>query len=343
MNKNNYGETSIYIQILLVIGSFLGFFAAYSLQAEATISDRYFEYQQASKYTHLKWQNSLRPPITLALAPVKNYSGIPMENRDESAEYFYHGKLPTVLNRIYADTFKASRFFEPVVDKADYKVEMILDEYKLPFQYSPDDTWWQKLHDQADRWLQVPATTHVKLTLKVTSGQKKIKPWMDSVVMVLSNCDLNASPQPATFANNRDKITTEYLSTTPGQTFLAATNFLVLQTIQRLNQEALNGRVEKVSGNHIYLTSHTANFVQGDLIDLYFNELDKGKSALSSGQLKIIQSNQDSAIAYPVSLRADHIKINDWVEIKKTVPYSRPEAYFEAANQCAPVMTAEVD
>jgi|GEM_PF-2798957 len=328
--------------ICVVISSCGAIFAT-NLLAQESSSQRYFEYQDAAQYSHLLWQSTLKDPISIELKAIKNFSGIPIDERDEDETYFYHGKLPTVMNAIYADAFRASRLFNPVSSNGDYRVELILDSYKLPFDYAPDDTWWQALHDDADRWLQTVPHTYVKLSVKLTSGRKKLKSWMDSVEMTLSSCDLNASPQPATYANNNNELARKYLATTPGQTFLAATNFLILQMLERLNEEPLTGKVEKIYGQEVYITSDSASFVEGKLVDVYLEHEISGTAPFPAGQLKIIKTMQNRAIAYPVSLRADHIKPDDWVALSPPVPMSQPKSKFIAANQCAPVHTASVE
>ncbi|WP_444994724.1 hypothetical protein [Aliikangiella sp. IMCC44359] len=313
-----------------------------------------YEFQQAAQYTHLKWPNRVSPKISVQLNPLVNYSGIPLEEREEKPEYYYHGKLPQAMQRIYADAFRASRFFNPDLQplptnttqekaNADYQITLILDDYKLPFKYAPDDSWWQALHDETDRWLQHPPTTYIKLTMKITSGSKKIKTWLKTTEMTLSNCDLNRFPQPSTAHNNRDITTRAYLSTTPGQTFLAATNYLILNAIQRLEQEAPLGRVSKRFGQEIYLTSDSFNFVEGSQLNLYYDHSQKGKSTLPAGKIKVLKAMQNQAIAYPLTLRADHITQGDWVEMGNKQSQYKPKSHFVAANQCSEVVTAQVN
>ena len=52
--------------------------------------------------------------------------------------------------------------------------------------------------------------------------------------------------------NNRNEMTRIYLSTTPGQSFLAATNFLILKAIQRIHQQAPLAIVESRFGSEIF-------------------------------------------------------------------------------------------
>lgn len=305
--------------------------------------DRQLEYQQAANFTHLKWNNQLQSSIKLRLPPIKNYSGIPMENRDENAEYFYHGKLPTILDDIVADSLIASRYFSINHEEADYQLEFILDDYRLPFQYAPDDKWWEKLHAQTDRWLQTPASTYVKLSIKLSSGKKKIKSWMDSIEVRLSNCELNEFPQPATSHNNSNPIIKNYLSTTPGQSFLAATNFLIVAVIERIHQQAALAIVENRFDGEISLYSENGSFTVGDILEVYHNHPEKGKSTMSAGQVKVISANQNRALAYPLNMRADNIRENDWVTLPRPVNFSRPLSMFKPSKRCAEVITAEAN
>ncbi|TQV81413.1 hypothetical protein FLL46_25010 [Aliikangiella coralliicola] len=316
--------------------------AAFAQQEnEINLNARYFEYQQAAMFSHLQWPESLTK-ISVNLLPIKNYSGIPIEQRDERPEYFYHGKLPLAMNNIFRDATLASRYFVPTNNKADYQMELILDSYQLPFQYAPDDQWWKKLHGQADRWLQTPKNASITMTIKITSGNKKIKPWMEKVQMMLSNCDLNTLPQPQSWMNNRDQITQNYLSTTPGQTFLAAANFLILKSINRIHQQPLLGQIKHKHGSTLHLISNETNFTMGETLKVYYQDADNGKSGLSAGTIKVINTDRNHAIAYPVTLRADHLKVGDWVELKSPAPYSKPLSKFRSASQCAEVVVAEV-
>jgi hypothetical protein len=335
------------IGLLLVLASSNVF--CQSDEINNTSMKRYFEYRQASMYTHLNWTESLSDKISLSLKPIVNFSGIPVENRQEKAEYFNHGKLPRIMNNIYLDAFYVTRMFNPSLvttandqpdHQSDYQVELIIDQYELPFKYAPDDHWWGKLHDQTDRWLQTPANTGVKLTIKVTSGLKKIRPWIDSVKMVLSNCDLNEVPQPQSSFNNKDELSKKYLSTASGQTFLAATNFLVLKTAQRLNLEPQLGKVARKFGDEIYLTSQSASFTQGQVLDLFFNNDNTGKAEVPAGKIKVIKASNNHAMAYPISLRSDHITIGDWVEISHSKTFNRPKSTFIATDSCAEVSSS---
>lgn len=304
---------------------------------------RYFEYQQAVPFTHLNWPGTLTTAFKLNFLPIQNYSGIPIENREEDAQYYLHGNMPAQVQRIMEDTFEASRLFKSVSSNPDYHAQLTIDSYKLPFAYAPDNTWWQALHDDTDRWLQTPGKTYIKASLKLTSGTRPLKPWMDYVEIVLSNCDLNALPQPATAQMHNDELSKRFLSTTPGQTFLAATNFLVLRAIDRLNQESSLAKVERKFNQSVYLKSEHAPFVQGKVVNLLYNHSENGVSDLPAGQLKIIKTMHNKAIAYPINLTQGNIRVGDWVELKSPIKMQQPKSVFEPANKCASVHTAEVD
>lgn len=298
------------------------------------------EYQQAAKYSHLSWSEVSSEKVTLELSALKNFSGIPIEQREEKPKYYYHGKLPKIMDSIYQDAFLSSRFFSLVNQNADYKIELTLDHYKLPFNYDPEDQWWNKLYIKADRWLQKPPNTGIKLTLKMSSGKKPIKTWIKSVSMAMSNCDLNKHPQPQSYLANKNQVIRNYLSTTPGQTFLAATNFLILKAIQHIHQQPGLAKVEKVIGNQIHLYSPLLTFTNGEFLPVFYQDDKQVKSLFSTGQVEVIKAMQNHAIAYPINLRSDHIRVGDWIEMKDFPEYSNPISVFIAAKQCAPVITA---
>ena len=305
-----------------------------------SIEKRQLEHQQAASFTHLNWVEVNAEKISLNLKPIINYSGIPIEEREEDADYFNHGKLPKIVDNIIQSAFITSRRFTLTENKADYQIELMLDNYQLPFSYSADDSWTSSVNQQVKRWMKTPAAASVKLSIKLTSGNKTITPWIDSVEMKISVCDLNQITQPQTWANNEDKISRAYLTTTPGQSFLAATNFLVLKAIQRLNQQPLLGNVTRKLGNEIYIASQSAKFTQVKVLNLFYKNDKNEKPNISAGQIKIIKTMQNSAMAYPVNLRGDHIKVGDWVEISHNVNFDKPQSNYIPVNQCAQVTVA---
>ncbi len=307
-------------------------FASDSL-TDSTTQESALPGQLTAQYTHLKWDSQVENKIPVRLIPIKNFSGIPFEDRNEKADYYYHGKIPESVNLIAADLLLASRHFDVNQQTPDYTFEFTLDRYKLPFKYAPDDIWWQDLHDQTDRWLQSPGDSIVKLTLNISSKNKSIPSWSESTEMRLSNCYLNRFPQPSTFNQNSNTRIRKYLTTTPGQAFVAATNYLIMNAIEKLNQTQFIGQVERKLGQDIIITRNKGNFTMGEILNVYFNHAKTGVSRYSAGTIKIIQTMGRQAIAYPVNLRADHITINDKVGIK-AMKISRPDYHFQPVNQC---------
>ncbi|MET1254806.1 hypothetical protein [Aliikangiella maris] len=317
--------------------TFLWLLAILLLPPATQASNHRLEFQKAAAFTHLQWPNIASSPISIKLNPLINYSGIPMEERQEKAEYYYHGKLPMAMNRIVRDAFRSTHLFNPDISEADYEVALIINRYQLPFKFAPDDIWWQKLHDETDRFLQSPPPSLVELSIKLSSGKKPIKSWISTVEIILSNCDLNATPQPSTVHLNQDPTVSSYLSTTPGQSFLAATNYLLLRLMERLQQEPLLGQIDKIVEQEIYLHSEQANFIQGNRLNVFYNHPQTGKASLPSGQIKVVKAMQNRAIAYPVSLRTDHLKPGDWIEIFGQQVFTHPKSQFTPANHCAEV------
>jgi len=303
------------------------------------------EHLQAARYTHLKWRETGRIKTPVKLLSIVNYSGIPIEAREEKADYFSYGKLPLAMNNIWQDVFIASRYFSPSEQQADYQMQLILDEYQLPYEFAADDHWWQKLHDQTDRWLQPAANSRVSLTLQISSGRRTIEPWTSSIQMSMTDCDLNQFPQPRTWRSNQDQLIKRYLSTTPGQTFLAAVNYLTLKAIQRLEQQPEQGRVSGKYGGEVYLTAEQARFTRGETVDLYYRDSQHSASAHApvAGQLKIIKTSPAKTVAYPVNLRSDHIKVGDYVEVSKSGDFHKPASVYQPTTKCAPVESAQID
>ncbi|MCW8997757.1 MAG: hypothetical protein OQK04_03495, partial [Kangiellaceae bacterium] len=206
-------------------------------------SKRSFEYSEAAKYTHLKWSERMNK-YSVGLLPVLNYSGIPIEARDESTDYYDHGKLPVEINHLFRDTLTTSRQFNLNQRKPDYWLQLTIEEYHQPFPFAANDKWWQTARDTVDRAFTSAKPATVKLSLKVTAGERPFRQWKDAASMTISNCDLNTTPQALSSINNQNQILKDYLSTTPGQAFLSASNFLIIQTVKRLAEEVDYAHVE---------------------------------------------------------------------------------------------------
>jgi hypothetical protein len=297
-----------------------------------------YAYLDASIYTHLAWEKVVESLTSVRLLDIKNYSGIPIENRNEEADYYYHGKIPEAVKSIIENAVISSRYFQLKPAQADYSFEFSIIRYKLPYDYESGDNGWRGAINWVSRYDQYPAPAEVELTLKVIGDKVKDTLWSQSVSMRLSNCDLNKAPQPQTQSSQNRKIIDNYLSTSPGQAFLAATNYLLLKAIQNIHQDHLPARIEFIQGNNIHLISDSDIFVQGDLLPVFYNQLD-GLSIDAAGQLEIVKTMGNRAIAYPVNLRADHLRAGDKIQINtSSSEYQQPQSVFSSVNECAQVV-----
>lgn len=338
---------TLFIALLttMLIAVQIGSLKASSLN-EAISSVSELRYQSAAAYSHLKWQQLPQSPISVELRPIQNYSGIPLEQRDENSDYFNHGKIPQAINPLFSDLLNASRYFDSNMtylggSHSDYRLQLSIDSYQLPFKYEPDDIWWKELNADLDRWFASPKNARIKLSLSITSGSKHISNWMRSIEMTMDPCDLNSTPQPLTSAQNDNQTIRHYVQTTPGQAFVAASNYLILQAIDYINQKQGFARVVKKEQNEIFLKSNDSSFVLGETLGLYYQRDGQVQSILPVGRVQIIKTYNHQAVAYPVDIRADQIKAGDWVEVSERHAYIKPKSVFEAKNQCAKVMVAQ--
>ena len=104
--------------------------------------------------------------------------------------------------------------------------------------------------------------------------------------------------------------------------------------------QPLLGKVARKYGDEVYLTSQSANFTQGQVLDLFYDNEKTGKAEISAGQVKVIKTFENHATAYPISLRSDHITIGDWVEISKPKTFYKPASTFVATGSCADVSSS---
>ena len=289
--------------------------------------------EQTANLTHLKWSPIPPSKNSIQIQPIQNFSGIPLEHRTAEDDYFYHGKLPLIMNNLITDAFLASHRFIPVKKQADYKANIILQSYRLPYSFAPDNNWTETLYDDIGRWFEFEKTTVIRMTLQLVSGMRQIRTWNSSVEVSLSSCYLNRYPQPLTWMNNRDKTIRQYLLTPPGQAFLAATNHLLLAAIHRLNQQSQLATIEDKLGDEIQLYSPSINFTRGEKLQVYL-EQPEGLSAHPAGAIQVIHAHNNYATAYPVSLRADHLKKGDKVSIGQLVSYENPKSKFVADRYC---------
>lgn len=266
---------------------------------------------QAYLYTHLEWPESLLPPVKLEILPIKNYSGVPIETEQESKAIFQFGLIPRLVDSLLEDAVLATRRLQPVETNSDYRLALSID------QYQPDHHWQFETPSNQSHPNLKQSAHRVKLSLNLTGNKKAIKPWSETIDMPMANCDLNRFPQPLTEKHNRNSALKDYLHSYEGQNFLAAVNYLLVKVMDRLSQKPLLAEVEKKVGDEIYLKSHAASFTVGECLDVFANNPGKGKELLSLGQVKVVSSFHDRAIAYPLNLRGDHITEGDWVELSQ--------------------------
>lgn len=368
-NKNNglsckkalfLSPNKVYEPPLIVIFAsltflFIGFTTAKE-QAGSTSTDELFntslmvgklEYQDAAYYTHLKWNNQLKSAKNIQLLPIINRTGIGTDTNNQSADYYEHGNMPKAMAELVTDLVNQSRFYNVESDskklsKADYQMQLIINQYKHPFPYSKDSGWLKKSKSNVDRWFMTPNNSTVSLTLVMASKRKHIKSWSKTIEMTMGRCDINALPQSLTGSNSNQKTLTAFIESTPGQAFLAATNYLLHQSIVNLANNRDLAQVVSKHGSELFLKADNNYFIIGETVNLYHNDSYEAQRALPAGQVKIIKAFQNQAVAYPVNLRGDQIKEGDWVEVGNVSIPSKPTSHFSARNQCAAVSIAKL-
>ena len=305
-------------------------------------SQRSFQYQSAAEYTHVRWNNSQAKHL-IELMPLQNFTGVDIGSGNESWDYYEHGKIPAGSNNILNALMLASRKF--VVDRRspDYKVQFTIEDYALPYPYSPDDNLWQKASDNLDRAFQSPEPATVKLTIQIESANRTLKRWQDSVEMTISQCDLNASPQPLNSQLIDRELTSSYFQSTTGQSFLAAANFLISKAINRLDQESRLATLDRKHGSELWLRSDASPFTIGEKLDI-FQQSPSGKlSSIPAGKIQIIKSYGEKALAYPITVRADLLKSGDKIALSQKPQAEKLKFKFIPTGQCAPVTVASAN
>ena len=300
------------------------------------------EYQEASRFTHLKWSADQSLINNIEILPILNFSGIPIEQRIEKANYYTHGKIPSEVNNLFINLIDSSHYFNSIKTSAntntnhqsDYQFQLQINQYQLPFKYAPDDNWWTKIHDDVDRWLLPANNAKISLTLKITGNKMQTPSWSRTIESTVSACELNKLSQPMALQGN-NKIITEYSLTTTGQAFISASNFLILQAIHHLNKNNNLAHVSNISNNEIFITSDKHEFSIGQNLNLFHNNEYSGQSVLPAGKVQIIKTYQNQAVAYPVNLRVDQIKEGDWVEASQVASFTPPESVFTSVKTCS--------
>jgi len=309
------------------------------------------EYRPAANYTNLKWRPQLESVILIKTLPILNFSGIPIQKRNEQSDYYSHGKIPQEIQTLFSDLVSTSRYFysiEPTGIKdsrlvADYQFQLVVENYQLPFDYAPDDIWWKELNADVDRWFVKPRNANIKLSLKIMSGARYLSTWSQSIEVTLSECDLNRHTQPLTSKQNTNKTINEYVKTTLGQAFIAASNYLILQAIHHVNQEHRIAKVIRNDHNELFIVSENGSFLAGEKLEIYYDPDGGTQSTLPAGKIEIIKTYKNQAVAYPVDIRIDQIKSGDWIKMSQVYPYQNPRFSFNEKNSCAQVKVAEND
>ncbi len=306
----------------------------------------WLKYQEAAIYTSLEWQTDKASPIQIKLRPTLNYSGIPMEDRKEKADYFNHGKIPLRVNDLFADLLNSSRYFWSIEDNqaipAEFEFQLVIDEYQLPFHYSADDVWWKEMNANVDRWMITPQPATLKLTLNVFDPFNQKRLLNKSIRITLAQCDLNAHIQPLTWQNNQSAILNEYIRTTPGQSFIAASNFLILEAIHLIDPQQKRARVVGKFENEIFVKAENSQFKVGQTLSAFQRTHYNHPTQLPIGKIQIVKAFKNQAVAYPINFRSDQIIIGDWLDVENADPFKPPKINYLAKNQCSQTPVAQV-
>jgi len=297
------------------------------------------EYKSASKYSHLKWYSLLDIPIKVSVLPIQNYSGVPIKTKQKDANNFDHSEIPASVALLFSDLANSSRYLEVDNKNNDFHFQLSIEEYKLPYDFKPEGGWVDELNGKIDRWFVSPKSSQVKLSLKIT-GKTPMKPWVHSVSAVLDTCDLNSLPQPLTSISNNNKILVDYVKTSPGQAFIAASNYLILQGIKHIKQKHTLAQITGKYDNELFLTAKNNLFTSGEKLNIYYQNAYPNRFDMPAGEVQVIKAYSNQAVAYPTTLRSDQIKKGDWVELRNHTPVQLPRSKFIPKNQCAEVEVA---
>lgn len=309
---------------------------AYSQSLEQ-LQQTELNYQTASQFTYLDWSESFITQHKISLLPIENRSGIPIQQRKEKPEYYDHGKIPKEIDQLFANLVNSSQGFNNV-SYGDYQMSLVIHEYQMPYNYAPDDKWWLTVKDSVDRWLIEQKTTELKLSLSITSGKRAIRPWRSTATVRMTHCDLNAMVQPLGPTQNENQVLRNYQQSIPGQAFISASNYLLIQALKHLAQTPQQAKVISKNDNEILVRSDHTTFSHGQRLPLFQSDTHRQTSLLPVGELLVVKTYQNQAVAYPATLRADQVRVGDWVSIQKRSDFTQPKSKYLAKNTCAPVV-----
>ncbi len=338
-----FSNSNLLITLLIAVSSATSQLSSAANLSKVSLLKSKIEYQNAAQFSALKWPNTLQAPVAVSLVPLKNYSGIPTDATEVKAEYYEHGKLPKTVHLLFGDLVDSTRLLESSQSNYDVELQLIVNQYSHPFKYAPDDHWYRTLQDQVDRWGVTKRNAIVSLTLKMTSKNHRFKPWVSSVESTLSHCDLNAMTHSLMPSNHGDDALIAFSQSSMGQAFISASNYLLLQAVSHLNNQRQRAQVVSKSHNELLLTSTQSQFVTGEQYQLIFKDAYSNPRTGSAGSVQVVKTMGNQAIAYPIDLRPDHIKIGDWVELEKPKAVTRPNSIFIAKNKCATVGVAQYE
>lgn len=331
-------KKSSLILSLLLIAAFSSQILAKSVFLHRQVA--WLKNQEAAQYTALQWQPNDKSLVKVRILPTLNYSGIPMEYREEQAEYFNHGKIPANVTQLFTDLLNSSHYFlalndEEASNPSEYELQLAIEKYQLPFTYQADDIWWQEINADVDRWLLTPQPSTIKLTLTLFDSHNKKQLLTKSITTTLSQCDLNAHVQSLTWQNNRDSTLNQFIKTTPGQSFIAASNFLILEAIHLIDPKRKQALVANTFENEIFILAENSHFKIGQQLDIYQKTPYQHASQLPIGQVQIVKTFANQAVAYPLNFRSDQLLKGDWLDVKNSKPFSAPLSHFLAKRQCS--------
>ena len=307
---------------------------AHSEPKQHRSSPSILEHQQAANYTHVKWPNNGGNQVKILRRVIINRSGVPLTSKTEQPQEFNHSSTPLPIDSLFESMLNASQYFLSSDLKSDYQLELIIDQYQLPFDYSAGETWWQSLTSKLDQLFSSARDARITLSMRLSSNKRHIPTWQRDISVSISECELNQSPQSLVFDPKRREELTSYARSTIGQSFIAASNFLILQAIEHINNNGTMARVDKVNQNDLLLVAQKSLFSLGEKLPLYHNNSYSNQTRLPVGSVQVIKTFENQALAYPIDLSIGSIKVGDWVKVNNSAIYLKPSSIFDPVTQC---------
>ena len=332
----------LYLKCITLLVMFLVSDYVQSSPRQQLNPDSALENQQAADFTHIKWPSNNKSSVKILLHPIVNRSGIPLTNDKEKSENFNHSKIPLSIAPLFNGMINSSQYFTSSEQQSDYQLELTIDKYQLPYDYSPDDNWWQRLTGKFDRLFSSAENARVSLSLRISSNKKYIPTWQSNISVSISQCELNKSPQNLAYDKEQQAELGNYLRSAMGQSFVAAGNFLILQAIHYVNNNGAMARVDKVNQNDLLIVAKNNSFDVGEKLALYHNNSYSNQTRLPVGSVQVIKTFENQALAYPVNLSIGSIMEGDWVKVNNTETYPTPGSLFDPVTQCGLTQTDSI-